>query len=104
MSILNAPTLMAAKETVIDFEVIRKKPQTQQPSSSGSCIYIYIYIFFKILFSLFSAFIGKEKKMAGFEQQVKARAKDLKVLFKKGVKIVGDSCKKGWHKVKQMRK
>lgn len=42
--------------------------------------------------------------MAGFEQQVKARAKDLKVLFKKGVKIVGDSCKKGWHKVKQMRK
>ncbi|KAJ0111884.1 hypothetical protein Patl1_02230 [Pistacia atlantica] len=42
--------------------------------------------------------------MAGFEQQVKERAKVLKVLLKKGVKVVGDSCKKGWLKVKQMRK
>ncbi|KAL4282154.1 hypothetical protein GQ457_03G006480 [Hibiscus cannabinus] len=36
--------------------------------------------------------------MAGFEQQVKERAKELKVFFKKGVKIVGESCKKGWNK------
>ncbi|KAH1098580.1 hypothetical protein J1N35_015501 [Gossypium stocksii] len=33
--------------------------------------------------------------MAGFEQQIKERAKELKVFFKKGVKIVGESCKKG---------
>ncbi|KAE8075922.1 hypothetical protein FH972_014603 [Carpinus fangiana] len=38
--------------------------------------------------------------MAGFENQVKERAKDLKYFFKKGVKIVGDSCKKGWLKTK----
>jgi len=42
--------------------------------------------------------------MAGFEQQVKDRAKDLKVLLKKGVKIVGDSCKKGWNKVKHIKR
>ncbi|OMP07382.1 hypothetical protein COLO4_07391 [Corchorus olitorius] len=42
--------------------------------------------------------------MAGFEQQVKERAKELKVFFKKSVKIVGDSCKKGWYKVKHIRK
>ena len=41
--------------------------------------------------------------MGGFEQQVKDRAKDLKHLFKKGVKIVGDTCKKGWLKVRHMR-
>ncbi|RDY03719.1 hypothetical protein CR513_12668, partial [Mucuna pruriens] len=35
--------------------------------------------------------------MAGFEQQMKDRAKELKVFFKKGMKIVGDSCKKGWN-------
>ncbi|KAJ4830872.1 hypothetical protein Tsubulata_033971 [Turnera subulata] len=39
------------------------------------------------------------RDMAGFEQQVKERAKELKVFFKKGVKIVGDSCKKGWNKL-----
>ncbi|OIW08373.1 hypothetical protein TanjilG_03049 [Lupinus angustifolius] len=33
--------------------------------------------------------------MGGFEQQVKKRAKELKNFVKKGVKIVGDSCKKG---------
>ncbi|ESW04661.1 hypothetical protein PHAVU_011G114500, partial [Phaseolus vulgaris] len=42
--------------------------------------------------------------MAGFEQQVKDRAKELKVLLKKGVKIVGDSCKKGWNKVKHIKR
>ncbi|KAK7404984.1 hypothetical protein VNO78_06089 [Psophocarpus tetragonolobus] len=42
--------------------------------------------------------------MAGFEQQMKDRAKELKVLFKKGVKIVGDSCKKGWNKVKNIKR
>lgn len=42
--------------------------------------------------------------MAGFEDQVKERARELKSLFKKGVKIVTDSCKKGWHKVKHIRR
>jgi hypothetical protein len=42
--------------------------------------------------------------MAGFEQQVKERAKHLKFFLKKGVKIVGDSCKKGWIKVKNIRR
>lgn len=42
--------------------------------------------------------------MGSFEKQVKERAKELKVLFKKGVKIVGESCKKGWDKVKHIRK
>ncbi|XAR55493.1 hypothetical protein NMG60_11035572 [Bertholletia excelsa] len=41
--------------------------------------------------------------MGSLEQQVKQRAKELKTLFKRGVKIVGDSCKKGWNKVKHMR-
>nr|KYP46901.1 hypothetical protein KK1_031472 [Cajanus cajan] len=42
--------------------------------------------------------------MAGFEQQMKDRARELKVLLKKGVKIVGDSCKKGWNKVKHIKR
>uniref|UniRef100_A0A6N2M2D5 Uncharacterized protein n=1 Tax=Salix viminalis TaxID=40686 RepID=A0A6N2M2D5_SALVM len=37
--------------------------------------------------------------MGDFEKQVKERAKELKVLFKKGVKIVEKSCKKGWKKI-----
>lgn len=41
--------------------------------------------------------------MSGFEKQVKERAKELKSLFKKGVKVVGETCKKGWHKVKQLK-
>ncbi|WMV39224.1 hypothetical protein MTR67_032609 [Solanum verrucosum] len=41
--------------------------------------------------------------MGGFEKQVKERAKELTTLFKKGVKVVGESCKKGWHKVRHMR-
>ncbi|KAG6657951.1 hypothetical protein I3843_04G115200 [Carya illinoinensis] len=41
--------------------------------------------------------------MAGFELQVKEKAKVLKIYFKKGVKIVGDSCKKGWNRVKHMK-
>lgn len=46
----------------------------------------------------------QKKEMAGFEHQVKERAKELKIFFKKGVKIVGDSCKKGWNKVKHIRR
>ncbi|PIN12420.1 hypothetical protein CDL12_14971 [Handroanthus impetiginosus] len=42
--------------------------------------------------------------MVNFERQVKERAKGLKVFFKRGFKIVGDSCKKGWYKVKHLRK
>jgi hypothetical protein len=42
--------------------------------------------------------------MGDFENKVKVRAKELTVLFKKGVKIVGESCKKGWIKVKNMKK
>ncbi|KAJ6291416.1 hypothetical protein OIU76_023481 [Salix suchowensis] len=42
--------------------------------------------------------------MGDFENRVKERAKELKFYFKKGVKIVGDSCKKGWYKVKNMKK
>ncbi|KAG5033264.1 hypothetical protein JHK85_017246 [Glycine max] len=42
--------------------------------------------------------------MGGFEQKMKDRAKELKVLLKKGVKIVGDSCKKGWNKVKHIKR
>ncbi|KAF9670822.1 hypothetical protein SADUNF_Sadunf13G0108700 [Salix dunnii] len=42
--------------------------------------------------------------MGDFEKQVKERAKELKVLFKKGVKIVENSCKKGWKKVKNLKK
>ncbi|KAG4980191.1 hypothetical protein JHK85_034149 [Glycine max] len=34
-------------------------------------------------------------------EQMKDRAKELKVLLKKGVKIVGDSCKKGWNKISE---
>ena len=41
--------------------------------------------------------------MGGFELQVKERAKGLKDFFKKGMKVVGDSCKKGWYKVKKIR-
>ncbi|KAH7664379.1 hypothetical protein IHE45_14G117600 [Dioscorea alata] len=41
--------------------------------------------------------------MAGFEQQVKNRAKELKHLFKKGIKVVSNTCKKGWHKVRHLR-
>ncbi|KAG5579202.1 hypothetical protein H5410_049829 [Solanum commersonii] len=32
--------------------------------------------------------------MGSFEKQVKERTQELKIIFKKGVKIVGDSCKK----------
>ncbi|KAL4191717.1 hypothetical protein AMTRI_Chr07g81970 [Amborella trichopoda] len=42
--------------------------------------------------------------MADFERQVKDRAKELKTLLKKGMKVVGDSCKKGWYKVRNLRK
>ncbi|KAI0499488.1 hypothetical protein KFK09_017692 [Dendrobium nobile] len=36
--------------------------------------------------------------MADFEKQMKERAKELKDLMKKGMKVVGDSWKKGWSK------
>ncbi|RRT75080.1 hypothetical protein B296_00029234 [Ensete ventricosum] len=39
----------------------------------------------------------------GFEEQVKERAKELKHLVKKGMKAVGDTCKKTWHKVRHIR-
>ncbi|KAJ8556155.1 hypothetical protein K7X08_022913 [Anisodus acutangulus] len=42
--------------------------------------------------------------MGSLKRQVKERAHDLKNLLKKGVKIVGDSCKKGWYKVKHIRR
>ncbi|KAI9383809.1 hypothetical protein POPTR_013G133300v4 [Populus trichocarpa] len=42
--------------------------------------------------------------MGDFEKQVKERAKELKVLFTKGVKIVENSCKKGWKKVTNLKK
>ncbi|KAK4787902.1 hypothetical protein SAY86_011735 [Trapa natans] len=42
--------------------------------------------------------------MAGFEQQVKDRAYELKVLFKKGAKIVCEYGKKGWNKVKNIKR
>ncbi|CDP19552.1 unnamed protein product [Coffea canephora] len=42
--------------------------------------------------------------MGSFEHKVKERAKELKIIFQRGVKIVGDSCKKGWYKVKHIRK
>ncbi|CAL9223776.1 unnamed protein product [Arabidopsis halleri] len=41
--------------------------------------------------------------MGAFEDQVKMRALELKQLFKKGIKVVGKSCKKGWSKVKNLR-
>lgn len=44
------------------------------------------------------------KKMGAFEDQVKMRAIELKLLFKKGIKVVGKSCKKGWSKVKNLRR
>ncbi|KMT02199.1 hypothetical protein BVRB_9g206600 [Beta vulgaris subsp. vulgaris] len=40
----------------------------------------------------------------GFEQQVKERAQELKTLLNKGVKVVGKYSKKGWNKVKNLRK
>ncbi|CAH8262895.1 unnamed protein product [Arabidopsis lyrata] len=42
--------------------------------------------------------------MGAFEDQVKMRALELKHLFKKGIKVVGKSCKKGWSKVKNLRR
>ncbi|KAK9048273.1 hypothetical protein SSX86_032764 [Deinandra increscens subsp. villosa] len=45
-----------------------------------------------------------ESEMGSFQNQVKERAEELKNIVKKGAKIVGDSCKKGWHKVKHIRK
>ncbi|RWW05660.1 hypothetical protein GW17_00031052 [Ensete ventricosum] len=39
----------------------------------------------------------------GFEEQVKERAKELKHLVKKGMKAVGETCKKTWHKVRHIR-
>ncbi|KAM6567313.1 hypothetical protein CsatA_026441 [Cannabis sativa] len=42
--------------------------------------------------------------MSGFEHQVKQRARELKHLLKKGVRVVSNSCKKGWFKVKHIRR
>ncbi|KAF9672602.1 hypothetical protein SADUNF_Sadunf11G0059500 [Salix dunnii] len=56
-----------------------------------------------------SYFLGVEvlrstNDMGDFERPLKERGKELKVLFKKGVKIVENSCKKGWKKVKHLKK
>ncbi|KAF8054110.1 hypothetical protein N665_1321s0010 [Sinapis alba] len=42
--------------------------------------------------------------MGAFEEKVKIRAIELKHLLKKGIKVVGKSCKKGWSKVKNLRR
>ncbi|KAL2923932.1 Fibronectin type III domain-containing protein 1 [Bienertia sinuspersici] len=39
-----------------------------------------------------------------FEQQVKERTHELKNLFSKGIKVVSKYSKKGWVKVKNLRK
>ncbi|KAL9241018.1 hypothetical protein vseg_015178 [Gypsophila vaccaria] len=39
-----------------------------------------------------------------FEEQVKVRAFELKMYFQKGVKAVSKYGKKGWQKVKNIRK
>lgn len=41
--------------------------------------------------------------MGGFEKQVKERAKEMKHYLNKGAKVVGESCKKGWLKLKNIR-
>lgn len=45
--------------------------------------------------------------MGGFDLQVKERTKELKHLktvVMRGVKVVGDSCKKTWNKVKSIKR
>lgn len=42
--------------------------------------------------------------MGAFEEKVKMRAIELKRLLKKGIKVVGKSCKKGWSKVKNLKR
>jgi hypothetical protein len=42
--------------------------------------------------------------MSGFEHQVKYRAKEVQRFFKKGINSVGNSFKKGWHKVKHIKR
>nr|TKR86040.1 uncharacterized protein D5086_0000241950 [Populus alba] len=58
---------------------------------------------FSVIFSPLLA-LSPSLDMGDFENKVKVRAKELTVFFKKGVKIVGESCKKGWIKVKNMKK
>ncbi|KAI3502129.1 hypothetical protein L1887_30160 [Cichorium endivia] len=65
--------------------------------------------FISVVFSLYSNLnsicsSNQISDMGSFENQVKERAEELKKIFTKGAKIVGDSCKKGWHKVKHLRK
>jgi hypothetical protein len=62
---------------------------------SFSCITYFLFLSLSFSLSL---------DMGDFEKQVKERAKELKVLFTKGVKIVENSCKKGWKKVKNLKK
>ncbi|KAH0719868.1 hypothetical protein KY290_004790 [Solanum tuberosum] len=57
----------------------------------------------KLLHCIEVAKILGKLNMGSFEKQVKERTQELKIIFKKGVKIVGDSCKKGWYKMKNMR-
>ncbi|CAA6666596.1 unnamed protein product [Spirodela intermedia] len=41
--------------------------------------------------------------MAEFESQIKHRTKELKNLFSKGIRVVGQSWKKGWYKRSMIR-
>jgi len=42
--------------------------------------------------------------MGGFERQVKYRAKEVERFFKKGIHTVGNSFKKGWNKIKHLKR
>lgn len=96
--------------TGLSFLKITTKPKRRAltPLSLSLSLYIiYIqnsYPSLSLKNSLSLCLFQKKKEMAGFEHQVKERAKELKIFFKKGVKIVGDSCKKGWNKVKHIRR
>jgi hypothetical protein len=41
--------------------------------------------------------------MGGFERQVKLRAYEIKGFFKKGVRTVSNTFRKGWYKVKRVK-
>ncbi|KAL9661748.1 hypothetical protein QQ045_026576 [Rhodiola kirilowii] len=72
---------------------------------------IYLLPFATSLSSIRVYRFGWEGTMAKFHEQLKEKAKELhlkekaielKILLKKGAKIVGKKCKKGWSKVKKM--
>ncbi|KAF5762960.1 hypothetical protein HanXRQr2_Chr15g0674781 [Helianthus annuus] len=53
---------------------------------------------------MFKQATRKEGRMGSFERQVETRAKDVKRFFKNGVRMIGNSCKKGWYKLKRLHK